>query len=206
MTKNVDQRAAQINKQLDDVGPDNRGQSSFKSVQKVSAEMIRMDQTSPEPRTIPTTMATANTAHALRQSPRHQKHAGRRMLGSRPKPALHQLVCRIHFPLKISRDQYEGDKNPPDQVSDDQLKKRQVPGIGDSGSADDGERAGFRRDNRKRERPRRRCLSAEEIGVNGLLLLTKMAAVQVMAIRYAMTMNPSSQLNPMGHSAENGFP
>ena len=55
------QRAAQINKQLDDIGPNNRSQPAFKSVQKVRAEIIRMDQTSPEPRTMLTTMATAKT-------------------------------------------------------------------------------------------------------------------------------------------------
>ena len=137
-----------------------------------------MDQMSPEPRTMPTTMATAKT-----RTPSARARVTRNMLAvaclvRRPKPALHQLVRRIHFSLEIGRDQYEGDKNPADHVADDQLKERQVSRIGNSGSADDRERAGFCGDDGQGERPRRRGLSTEEIGVNGLLFFAKMAAVQ----------------------------
>ena len=44
---------------------------------------------------------------------------------------------------KIAGEEEEDDQDSADQIADDQLKEGQVTGVGDGGSADDGERGGF---------------------------------------------------------------
>ena len=74
--------------------------------------------------------------------------------------------------------QNETDDHPAYQVAKDYLQKLQVGVVGQSGDADDGERAGFGSDNRKSNRPPRNIAVGEEIVLQRALAFAKTKAKQ----------------------------
>ena len=61
------------------------------------------------------------------------------------------------------RQQHNADNDPADDVAHCDLQKRQVRIVGKAGHADDGERAGFRRDDGQGDRPPRNVAIGQEI-------------------------------------------
>ena len=61
------------------------------------------------------------------------------------------------------RQQNEADNHPPHHVSHHDLKKSKIGIVGQPGNADDGERTGFRRHDRKRNRPPRNISPCKKI-------------------------------------------
>ena len=71
------------------------------------------------------------------------------------------------------RQQNESDHEAADDVSHDDLKKREIGVVGEAGNADDGERAGFRGHDGKRNRPPGNVAAGEEIIAQGTLALAE---------------------------------
>ena len=65
----------------------------------------------------------------------------------RPEAFFDQLVSGVKVAFEIVRQQYERDDEAAGDVSEDNLKKREVRVIGETGNADDGQCAGFSSDN-----------------------------------------------------------
>src|SRR3954466_939145 len=74
--------------------------------------------------------------------------------------------------------QDEADDEAADEISHDNLKKREIGVVGQSRDADDGERAGFRSDDGKRNRPPGYVAAGEEIIAQGALALAESQAEQ----------------------------
>src|SRR6185369_8269660 len=77
---------------------------------------------------------------------------------------------------KIKRQQHEADDEASDDVSHDNLKKREVGVVGEAGNADDGERAGFGGYDREHDRPPGNVSVGEKIIFERLLALAEAQA------------------------------
>ncbi len=71
------------------------------------------------------------------------------------------------------RQQDKTDDEPPHHVSQHHLKKCQIGVVRQAGNTDDGESAGFSRNNRKRDRPPGNIPVGQKIIAQGALLLAK---------------------------------
>ncbi len=76
------------------------------------------------------------------------------------------------------RQQDKADDETPHHVSQHHLQKRQIGVVSQTGNTDDGERAGFRRDDRKRNRPPGNVPVGQKIVAQGALLLAKAQSKQ----------------------------
>ena len=76
------------------------------------------------------------------------------------------------------REQNEADDNSPDDVAENNLKKREVRIVGKAGNADDRERAGLCRDDGERDGPPWDVPSGQKIIAQSALLFPKTQAEQ----------------------------
>jgi hypothetical protein len=102
-------------------------------------------------------------AHALGQRAGDQKDAGSDLSHVRPEAPLHEFVGGEHLALEIARQENGRNHHPGQQISENHLEKNVAPAVGQRRRADNGQRAGFRRNDGERDGPPRRGLAAQKV-------------------------------------------
>ncbi len=166
-------RAGKIEKELHDVGPNHGFHAALERVDEherhdqqdrgalLGAKRGLDDETD------------GGDAHAFGQDARDQKRARGDTLYLCAKPPFHQLIGRIIFSPEVAGQKNQYDHHAAHEVSENQLKERQVSRESQCRSADDGERGSFRGDNRKRQCPPGRRAAAQKIVANRALASAK---------------------------------
>src|SRR5580704_2656420 len=115
-------------------------------------------------------------AHALRRSTQEEKKEGRQRMQVRPEALADDLICGKQFAAKVAGKKENTHDNPSQKVAENDLEKSPVAGICETRHADDGESAGLRRDDRKRNRPPGNPLVREKVCSQRAIAVTEMQA------------------------------
>src|SRR3984957_13991095 len=171
--KHPDERSDDINQGLDDVGPDHGCQPSLK----------RIDQGQQRDDCYRTNFSRTQSdryndrngiyAHSLGCGAGQQKDSRSHRPQFWSEASLNQLVGRVQLAAKILRQQQTTDDNAPQQISHRPLKKSEIRIVGQAGNTDNGQCAGFCRNDREADCPPGNFAVGEEIIAHGPLPLSK---------------------------------
>ena len=117
---------------------------------------------SPVPRTTEITIEIAKTRTPSANARTTRKVAPVKRRMRLPNRHPHQFVGGVHFTAEILRQEERRNNDTGEEISQDHLKESQIPGESQRGRADDCQRAGFGRDDGKRNGPPRGGSPAEE--------------------------------------------
>ncbi len=94
----------------------------------------------------------------------------------RPKSPVDQLVRGIQLTLKVARQKQYAEHDAPHHVAEYKLQESEIAAERNAGHADDGERAGLRRDDREGNGPPWHAAAGKKITGERLFLLAKTQA------------------------------
>ena len=172
------QRSADINDGLHHVGPDHRRQSAFKGIDQRQSGDDCDGRDLSRPQRDRNHDGNGINSHAFSCGAGHQEEAGSQRPQLLAKAPFDQFVRGIQIAAKIVRQQNKTDDHASHDVSHHHLQKRQIGVVSQTWNADDGERAGFRRDDGKRNRPPGNIPVGEKIIAQRALLLAKAQSEQ----------------------------
>ena len=116
--------------------------------------------------------------HPLSRSPRHQEKAGSQRAQLLAEAAFNQLVRGVEIATEIMGQKDKTDNHTAHDISHYHLQKREIGIVSQTWNADDGQRAGFRRDDRKRNRPPGNIPVGEKVVAQSALLLPEAQSEQ----------------------------
>jgi len=158
-----DDAAGDIQEQLRNVGPDDRAHAAFEGVEDGERDDNQNGETLGSAEDHADHKRDGGNAHTFGYSAGNEK--GTRSDGAHlfPEALFDERIGSEKCTTKVAREQKQYDKNAADDVSDDQLEESHVARISDSGSADDGERGSFRRDDGECQSPPGCGAAAEKV-------------------------------------------
>ena len=140
-------RAANVDGELNDVRPDDGSHAAFKGIN----ERERHDDGNRCNPACPQRNADYNgnspDAHAFSSSACDEKNPGGDAMQLFSKAAVDELIGGKHLTAEVLRDKNRADNDAAKQVAEDKLEKAEIAAISNSGRADDGEGAGFSANN-----------------------------------------------------------
>jgi len=154
-------RPENVQEHLHHVGPDDGRHAAFKRVKKRQAD--DQDDRSHLPGAQDDRDDDGDRKHpdSLRQAAHHQKGARGEPPQPDPEAPLHQLVGGERLAAEIVGQKQSRNRYPRQQVPEDHLQEGQVAGESQSGGPNDGQSAGFGRDDRQRDGPPGRVSPAQ---------------------------------------------
>src|SRR5580704_2742230 len=170
--------SANVNYGLHHVGPDHRRQSALEGIdQSQCSDNCNRGNFSRSERDGHYD-GNGIHAHAFRRGSGHQKQARRQRSQAAAKAALDQRVGSVEIAAKILRQQNKTDDHASHEISQNDLQEGEIGIVGKAGNADDGERAGFGRNNRKRDRPPGNIAVGQKVIAQSPLTLAEAQAEQ----------------------------
>lgn len=174
--EDADERAADVDKSLDDIGPDDSGESAFECVDE------REDGDDGDGGDFSGAEGDGDdngdgiNADAFSSGARDEKKSGGERAKCFTEAALDQFIGGVKIAAKIMRKQNEADDDAADGVSEDELEKHEVGVISEAGRADDGECAGFSGDDGKADGPPGYVAVGEKVVAQGALFFAEAQA------------------------------
>ena len=145
--------AADVDRHLDDVGPDHCRHAALKRIEQRQRGDDRDREHVPRPNRDSNHDRDDKDANSLGCGTRQQKQARRHFVEGMAEAVVDQLIGRHHLALEVLRKEDRRHNDAPDHVSEDHLQEAEVPREGDARDRDDGERAGLRRNDGEAYRP-----------------------------------------------------
>ena len=153
----------QVDEKLRDVGPDDGFHAAFQGVQQREGDDDHHGEMFGGAENHAEDQRDSGDAHSFGDGARNEKSGGGHRAHAGAKALFDQRVGGKKISTKIAGQQQQDDEHAPDEVTEDKLKKSEISAVGDGGSADDGERGGFRGHDGKSQRPPWRGAPAEKI-------------------------------------------
>ena len=147
------QRSADVNRGLHHIRPDHRRQPAFESVDQRKRRDDCDGGDLARPQCDSYNDRNRVNSHSLSRSPGHQKKAGRQRTQPLAEATFNQLVCGVQVATEIMGQKNKADHYTAHNVAHYHLQKREIGIVSQTRNADDRQGAGFRRDDRKRNRP-----------------------------------------------------
>ena len=122
--------------------------------------------------------ARGKEAEAVRECARGQEQARRQLLDRTAEPVAEQLVDRQHLAAEVRGHEQQADEEAAHDVAERKLEKGEVGAEGVAGDADEGDRAGLGRDNRRHHDPPGQVAIADEVVLEVALPPTEPRAKQ----------------------------
>ena len=158
-----DRATGQIEKKLRDVGPDDGFHAAFEGVENGERDDDDDGQVLGRAEDHADDESDGGNADAFGDGASDEERAGGNGAHFFAEAFFDERVGGEKLAAKIAGEKKEDNEDAADQIADDQLNEGQVPGVGDGGRADDGERGGFRSDDGKGEGPPGSGFAAEKI-------------------------------------------
>ena len=162
-----DQRSADVDGHLDDVGPDDGGHSALEGVEQRERgddgdgeHVAGADGDADDD-------GDGEDADAFGCGAGEQKEAGGDFVERVAEAAVDELVGGEHLALEVVGQEESGDDDAAEHVADDDLEEAEVAGEGEAGRADDGERGGFGGDDGERDGPPGDGAVGQEVAAEG---------------------------------------
>src|SRR5580704_5906520 len=147
------QRPGDVDYGLNDIGPDDRSQSAFEGINQRQRgdDRNRSDFAGAE-------RDRNHDGHGIDAdpfggSPGHEKQPGGHRAQAASEAAFDQFVSGVEVALKVLRQQNETNNDASSQISKDHLEKREIRIVSQARNTNDGERAGFRGNDRESDGP-----------------------------------------------------
>ncbi len=163
------QRAADVDEHLHDVGPDDGRRAAADGVDdhrdaehehRPGHRHLRDDRDHER---------RGEQANAVGERPRDEKDDRGDVLHRRAEPALQQLVGRVELAAEVRGNEEDAHQQPSGDVADGDLEKGHVSRVRAGGDADEAERAGLGRDDGEADRPPGHRPSRQEVVAGGFL-------------------------------------
>src|SRR5580692_4698555 len=170
--EHCNQRASQVDGELNHIGPDDGGHAALECVDQgedgydadggdVASEIAHSGKEGAE--RDPDNDGDGKDPNAFSCGARDQEQGGRERPQTVAEPALDQLIRGDQVAAKIMRNEQNSNDNAANDVADHELEESEVAFISEPRHADDGERTGFRSDDGQRNCPPRNLLVGEEV-------------------------------------------
>ena len=140
-------RAANVDGELDHVRPDDGCHPAFKCINKSQGHYNGDGSNTACPERDADHDGNGPNAHAFSCCSGDEKNSGGDTVQLLSKTAINELIGGEHLTAKILRNKNQADDDAAKQVAEDKLKKAEVAAISNTGRADDGERTGFSANN-----------------------------------------------------------
>ena len=170
------QRPADINRGLHYIRPDHRRQPAFEGVnQRKRGDDGDGSNLSGAKRNGDDNRNRINT-HAFGCGAGYQKKSGGQRTQPLAETAFDQLVCGVQVATEIMGQENKADHDTAHDIAHHHLQKGEIGIVGQTRNADDGQCAGFRRNDGKRNRPPGNIPVSQKIIAQGALFLAGNAA------------------------------
>ena len=167
------QRSADVDHGLHHIRPDHRRQPAFEGVDQRERRDDCDGGDLARPQCDGHHDRNRVNSHSLSRGPRHQKKAGSQRTQLLAEAAFNQLVRGVQIATEIMGQQNKADDDAAHDIAHHHLQKREIGVVSQTWNADDGERAGFRRDDGKCNRPPGNIPVRQKIVAQGALLLAE---------------------------------
>src|SRR4051812_29442510 len=159
----ADQRSANIDHRLHHVGPDDSRKASFECVDQGQQGDDGDGSYFAGPERDGDDNRDGVDAHSFRSGASQQEQSRGERSQSSAEAALDQLVSGIEITAEVVGQEHEADDDSAHEIPEDDLQELQVGVVGESGNTDDGQGAGFSRNDRERDRPPGNIPVGEEV-------------------------------------------
>lgn len=141
--------ASEVEQELGDVGPNDGFHAAFEGVENREGNDDEDGETLGSTEGNADDQGDGGNTHAFGQSARAEKGQGGDSAHFCAETSFDNGVGGEEFAAKIAGKEYEGNQEAADDVAENELEESEIGGIGERGSADDGERGGFGGDDRE---------------------------------------------------------
>ena len=159
--------AAYVDDHLDNVGPDDGGHSALEGVEKSKRGDDADGEDVARPYGDAYDDADGEDPDAFGSGSGEEEEAGGHLVQRVAEAPVDELVGGEHLSLEVFGQEDDGNDDATDHVADDELEEAEISTEGQAGNGDDGEGAGFGRDDGERDGPPGDGLVGEEVAAQG---------------------------------------